>query len=910
MPTQTNGSVNIATLDSAITSNLCSGIFSIDILPSTYIGAGADNVMGANVRVTNPYGVVIKQYPTSGYDIYPPLTDVVEVYIPTQAGNYQYGQYKVEVELIDADGTVFTISKNVKICVPDANNKTRNYGSLSATINGICKEGKVYIIADGVPNYNGAISDSQVNDFTLEYPTSSGLDVLETTNGSFSTNLFEGVYKFKGTICGHYSFGDNIFANVNYKLKREKNIRCLLDETCIYAKLSQLDAQTKSDCTEAEKADTQNVIIGALRLVKTIEVAANSGFDASDYIDELEDLLGCVCTCNCADGTPVINTNPSKDFIINGCNVTKTTVGLTDTYDIDNYAYVVAVTANGNAITISAPILADCTQTQTITFNISAVYAQVKNQIVNATEYNFWASIINRAWNSLDIACVGISQTLWDSYTFAQRSQAILNQLCVGGVCNAQITDESITNTGANVTKNWNNDEDVYEVAAYLDGVLQGTVLSPVETFTFIGAADGDAHTWTLVAKCTNGSVGNSLNGTFTYYGCPAIATPIVSLNSVPAADCPYDLTALVSGLAAGITAEWHNLNNTNTSSLVADPTNVSDGTYFVFGKDSNGCYSLPAQVIVVCTGATNCSAPQTLLVESITGGFRIRFQGAAFPPPLNSYTVKRRLTSDPDTSGSYTTIGTPTWNATVNRWEILDATPTPNTSYTYRAISNCTSTAPYMDYVFANISCPTLTLTPTEGSLAYSFTGVGGGIDKYEVKIYEADGTTLVHTDTIVPAFSNPITGTFLYLDSSTAYKVRVSPFIGTYYKDCPLVTSTTSGPTLTQTSNTNTGVGGTRTQIAQVGDYVAEGNIFSVEVYSHIVSYTALAGDTPTLVAIGLRDAINAESEADWDSESSAPSTGTTGFPPTATASGAFLTVVLNYGNAFIFFAESTGV
>ena len=160
MPKTITDSTNIASLDSKILSDLCSGVFEVDVTPSIFIGAGADNVMGANVRITNPYGVVIKQYPTSGYDIYPPMTDVVEVDIPTQASNYQYGQYKVDVELIDANGTVYTISKNINICAPDANNKTRNYGSLSAQLNGICKDGKVYVIADSAPVYNGAISDS------------------------------------------------------------------------------------------------------------------------------------------------------------------------------------------------------------------------------------------------------------------------------------------------------------------------------------------------------------------------------------------------------------------------------------------------------------------------------------------------------------------------------------------------------------------------------------------------------------------------------------------------------------------------------------------------------------------------------------------------------------------------------
>jgi hypothetical protein len=795
MPTTITDSVNIAILDSKILSDLCEGIFSVDVTPSVFIGSGASNVMGANVRITNPYNVVIKQYPTSGYDIYPPMTDVVEVDIPTQASNYQYGQYKVEVELIDADGTVHTLDKPklVNICAPDANNKSRNYGSLSAQINGICKDGKVYIIADGVPTYNGAISDSQVNDFSLEYPTSSGIDVLDTTIGSFSTYLFEGVYKFTGTICAHYSFGDNVFANVNYKVKKEKNIRCLLDETCIYAKLAQLDAQTKSDCTEAEKQDTQNVIVNALRLIKTIEVSTNAGFDAGDYIDELEDLLGCVCTCNCADGTPIINNNPSKDFSIEGCNVVKTVVGTTDHYQIDNYEYTVAVSPNGNAISISAPTLADCTKTQTITFNIATVYSQIKNQVVNTTEYNFWAGIINKTIDSVTTTCLGYTTEQWALLTFKQRIQALIDQSCDGGTCDAEISTNTTANSAADVTASWTNVSGVYEIGAYLDGVLAGTVLYPATSFKFVGAADGTLHEYKLIPKCNNGSIGTALAGSFNYYGCPFIAVPTVSSNNISSATCPYDLTALVSGLPTGITAEWHNLNNTKASSLVADATNAADGTYFVFAKNADGCYSLGVQVVLSCSTATNCSAPQTLTVEKITSAFLIKFQSAAFPPPLNSYTVRRRLTSDPDVSGSYTTIGTPTWNASSNRWEISDSTAIDNTLYTYRAISNCTSTAPYIDYIFANITCPTLTLTPNSDTLDYSFTGSGGSIDKYEVSLYSADGITLIHTDTIVPAFSNPITGTFLYLDEGTTYKVRIRAYIGTYYKDCPTVNSVT---------------------------------------------------------------------------------------------------------------------
>ncbi len=255
----------------------------------------------------------------------------------------------------------------------------------------------------------------------------------------------------------------------------------------------------------------------------------------------------------------------------------------------------------------------------------------------------------------------------------------------------------------------------------------------------------------------------------------------------------------MVSGLPVGITAEYHNLANTNASSLVADATQVSDGSYYIYAKNADGCYSLPVNVIIVCSTETACSAPQNMQLTALTGSFRVRFQSAAYPPPLNSYTVKRRLSSDPDVPGSYTTIGTPTWNAVVSRWEIRDLTAVNNTLYTYRAISNCESSAPYIDFEFANIVCPTITFTFNTDTIDYEFTNPTGEIDKYETSIYEADGVTLIHTDTHIPAFPVPIQGTFIYLTAGTNYVVKNKIYIGTYSVSCASQSVTTDYETAT---------------------------------------------------------------------------------------------------------------
>lgn len=799
-------SPNIALLDSKIVADLCSGYFYVDITPSVWIASGKTLVRGANVQISNPYGVVVKPYGTD-YEIAPALSmgmdGVISFAIPTMASNYQYGKYTVTVELFDEDGTRYTVTKTIAVCEPNPKNKTLSYGTLSALLKASCTDGKLYIVVDTPPNYNGTMYESRSLDLTLKYPTATGSDDLTTSIGSFSVQLYEGVYKLSGTDCVTYNFNDNRFVKVSYKINLEKNVRCMIDECCVFARLAELNLQLKNGCPLPERERISNIVVDALLQLKSIQLAADCGADASDYINDLEKLLGCTCTCNCAEGTPIINTSPAKDFSIIGCGFDKTTVGLTDTYTIYNYTYVVSVVPNGGVLTIGAATLDGCTKTQEIAFDIVAAYNQIKALAnANDTESAFWASVINKILNSIGNDVI----TGWTSMTFLQRIEAILNYLESCCACGAYINGVEFgtpivlfLRDGADVIISWaDTGEDKVEI--WLDGILKGTVDSSIDEFRLVGAADGQPHTWVLKPMCSNNKYGLSATGEFTYLGCPSISPPVVSSNNVNGVSCPYDLTSIESTPPAGITYEWHTANNTDASSLVPDATNVSSGVYYAFAKDGNGCYSAATQVTLICAEATSCTAPQSLLVTESVGGFLVQFQSAAYPPPSSSYTVKRRLASDPDVDGSYTTIGTPTFNAGTSRWEILDTTASNNILYVYKAISNCGGspvTTPYVTYEFANITCPSVTYTPGLTSIGYSFTNVGGGVDRYDVKRYDSSGVTLLETDTFTPAFSTPITGTFSGLSSSTTYKIRVRVYIGTYYKDCTFTNVVTTGAT-----------------------------------------------------------------------------------------------------------------
>lgn len=797
------GSPNITLLNSKIIADLCLGKFYIDTSPSVWITDsstspaynGADNVQGAKIQIENPYGVIIKSYGSS-FDITPPMTSIYEANIPTQAGTLQYGTYTISVQLTDEDGTLYVVSKTINVCSYDTNqNPCDDRLRLVAS----CKNGTLGVYLAQPPLFKGYYAQSTTQSIVVNYPTASGHAVTTSAFGNFSVQLFEGVYKVVVTVCALYNLTDNVYIKLPYSVTIEKNVKCLLDYTCIWPRIKQLWNNINSDCSEADKQKNASISLSAVLLIETIQLANNAGEDASGYIAELETLLGCVCTCTCS-GSPIVNGTPSTDIAIEGCGFTKTTVGLTDVYTFDNGVYTLAVDTSLGILSITSVAVDDCTRTQTVSVNIANIYTAIKARVNNSTEYNFWAAVVNNPLNAIDATCLGYSSSQWTALTLVQKITAIIDKACTGGNCDAVVTGVTVTRSGADVILTWVASGNLY-VQIWVDGDFVDAKASSITSITLPGFANGIEHTYEIKPFCTNNVQGVALGGTFNELGCPSIAAPSVSTSAALNVACPYNLTGLVLTLPSGITAEWHTANNTLSSTLVPDATSVTDGIYYVFAKDSNGCYSIGVQVVVTCQISGTCTAPQTLSATPQFGSLLIQFQSAAFPPTANSYTLKRRLYTSPDVDGSYTTLGSTgsgiAWNSSTNRWELSDASASDNTLYVYRAVSNC-SGSPYVDLTYANIICPTISLTNTTDTISYSFVNSGGQIDKYVMQLYDETGVNLIETIDELPAFATPITGTFtgtLYSPSmlpAGTYKVRTVVYIGTYSSTCSFSTIT----------------------------------------------------------------------------------------------------------------------
>jgi hypothetical protein len=91
-----------------------------------------------------------------------------------------------------------------------------------------------------------------------------------------------------------------------------------------------------------------------------------------------------------------------------------------------------------------------------------------------------------------------------------------------------------------------------------------------------------------------------------------------------------------------------------STSSLVANPAVVGAGTYYLFEKSTNGCYSAPAAVTVNITPC-NCPNPATVTVAAISSQCVGSFTQLQLTATLGGGA----------TSGTWTSTGTGTFDTT-----------------------------------------------------------------------------------------------------------------------------------------------------------------------------------------------------------------------------------------------------
>jgi trimeric autotransporter adhesin len=116
------------------------------------------------------------------------------------------------------------------------------------------------------------------------------------------------------------------------------------------------------------------------------------------------------------------------------------------------------------------------------------------------------------------------------------------------------------------------------------------------------------------------------------------------------------------------------------------------------------------------------------------------------------------------------------------------------NQIYDFRVVSSCGGGTPGVSSVTQQINmvCPTVSTSPTDVTIPYSFAELGGSVTSYIVKLFDNAGSTELSSQT--PSGTTTRSGTFTGLTQNTSYKIRVIPTAGSFTKTtCAFISATT---------------------------------------------------------------------------------------------------------------------
>lgn len=153
------------------------------------------------------------------------------------------------------------------------------------------------------------------------------------------------------------------------------------------------------------------------------------------------------------------------------------------------------------------------------------------------------------------------------------------------------------------------------------------------------------------------------------------------------------------------------------------------------------------------------------------------------------SQNVQYKLATD-STWTTFSTVGGAVTTETVTG--LMD-----NLIYDFRVVTICSGGSPAGSSSVQKINfiCPSVGLTSSDTSVSYSFLELGGSVTGYTVKLFAADGTTELASQT--PSGTTTRSGTFSGLSALTTYKVLVIATAGSFTSSCSQNTiATTATP------------------------------------------------------------------------------------------------------------------
>ena len=857
-------------------------------------------------------------------------------------------KYTVTVTVKDSSGAIFTLTKAQSICKPNGNLKKGNFGTANVMIESQCAKSRLYITDATNVIYKSIVGTKVSSQVQLTYPT----DRYGNTPIVAPVTSIPCLLPIYSEGDGHelyvayvydYDLGDGFIVRVRYSFVKTFPVFCNITLLPLLSEIDKIANALAMDCSDSlDTKENQRLLTVAnsklLRAQMGI-ISPLSDYNVPDIIEEVKDLLS-LQDCNC-----YVNSGESgadSFLLVADANFTTNKVcgdmllswdkdvlgNITLNYQNTSYTFVNASNSESAAFTY-LPTVSGCNKQVALKVDMSVLSSEVLSEIqTNPTLLNILSGITQNA----KIACSSLDGGL--KFNFANCNYNVVIDTLVPGATFVSFLIGGTTFTAPSGTLLI----DAVGIQTYLNTLAKGIFVANYNSITnkTTISSNNNSNTISTVTivlgviqktiSFTNdcGFICNILQKIFTYLNSESLVNisvgGIINICSInPSSGAlvtntypPETLaSSIVSAMAVSMCSTFdyfrtRTLSCDNLKALFANylPAVGNPNGADIFYMVVNGvCQEMPVKNVALavfglaasdtdvksafcnispCTTVNNCSQ-----VTGLAGTTTDTTQSYSWTGVTGAIGYK------------YSTDGTN--YSTVTATSVVLTGLTAGTTYTFRVFPVYTSgdgNACQVTQSFTTTNAGSTCAAPANlvisGVTGTSFNAawnVLAGATGYQ---YRLNGGSWVNIGT---ATTTTVTG----LTNGT-YNFDVRAIIGG--SPCTQIstgTATIAAPSLVQISGTGTGIGGTETQVFQVGANIAAGNTFRLETYSHPTLIVAVSGDTPSSIAIKLRDAINATTESQWNSSGSAPASGTNGFKPTASASGSQITIVLDAVHSF---------
>lgn len=269
------------------------------------------NVLDWALNIYSPTGTPIYQSdfttPWQASGTGPWTTEAITAPWPNPFNQIEWGQYRVEFQVKDSNGTIYNLYKSTNICKPVGNNKQADvYGHVKIDVEALCASASLYIKDTSSKLYQGITGVNQESYLAVDYPRDgTGTLPAPYVLTTFVTDAIVPFYTNGETEATYYSLwrydlGDNVFIIIRYVGQEAFQVQCNIDLCPIACEVKALeDSITNGSCTNADDAQKKLNKITP-RLLRAFIAKANPtcGVDLPALIDEIKAIGGFTCDCS------------------------------------------------------------------------------------------------------------------------------------------------------------------------------------------------------------------------------------------------------------------------------------------------------------------------------------------------------------------------------------------------------------------------------------------------------------------------------------------------------------------------------------------------------------------------------------------------------------------------------------